>query len=220
MTTVGFTTTDGVASHGDLAVPTEPRAVAIVCHPHPLHGGDRFHPVVTALHEVLPTIGVASLRFDFRADFDGGAGERLNARAALDEVTRRVGRMATFALGYSFGAMVVLGLDHHDLEGIVLVAPPLGRAELPDSSPAGTGALVVVAEHDRFAPPDVVAPITSTWPDTTVEVVESADHFLTGRGAEVASRTAEWVAGRLPPAGLSGRGPRRSRPSRRRRASG
>ena len=40
--------------------------------------------------------------------------------------------------------------------------------------------LVLVAEHDQFCPPSAVEPIVATWPDATIEIIASADHFLAG----------------------------------------
>ena len=81
---VEFETSDGIELVGDLAVPARPIAAAIVCHPHPQYGGNRFNNVVSAVFAALPESGIATLRFDFRQTFDHGVGERLDAVAALD----------------------------------------------------------------------------------------------------------------------------------------
>ena len=31
------------------------------------------------------------------------------------------------------------------------------------------------------------------WPDTTLEVIESTDHFLVGRAASIATRVVAWL---------------------------
>jgi pimeloyl-ACP methyl ester carboxylesterase len=54
--------------------------------------------------------------------------------------------------------------------------------------------LVLVAEHDQFCPPSVVEPIIATWPDTTMEVIASADHFLSGRAQGAAESAAAWLS--------------------------
>jgi len=38
----------------------------VVCHPHPLYGGDMRNNVVDALVRALSETGVAAVRFDFR----------------------------------------------------------------------------------------------------------------------------------------------------------
>jgi len=193
--TIEFETSDNVALTGDLAEPALVRATAIVCHPHPQFGGDRFNPVVDALVCALVEVGVAALRFDFRTEFDGGRGERLDAEAALRELRGRFPDVASLATGYSFGAMVVLSLDDDALFGKVLVAPPLGRSS--DDVTCGTPTLVLTPAHDQFASPDVTEPVVRTWANAELEVVESADHFLVGRAAAAAERGAAWVDRRL-----------------------
>jgi alpha/beta superfamily hydrolase len=193
---VQFETNDGVSIAGDLVVPPDCRAATIVCHPHPQYGGNRFNPVVDALHRALPPLGVASLRFDFRADFADGIGERLDALAALDELARLVPNIPRVACGYSFGAMITLSLDHPDLAAKVLIAPPLGHVAAEPGVAVPT--LVLTPALDQFAPPVVVQPIVERWPEAEFEVIDVADHFIAGQTGSVADRVARWISGRSP----------------------
>src|SRR5579862_9022253 len=59
-----------------------PRAgVAIICHPHPLHGGSMHNKVVTMLARALRELGLATVVFNFRGtgastgSYDDGIGE-------------------------------------------------------------------------------------------------------------------------------------------------
>ncbi len=194
---VDFETADGVPITGDIIVPHRPHAAAIVCHPHPQFGGNRFNPVVDALHRALPTVGVASLRFDFRADFDDGLGERLDAEAAFDEVARSVPDVPRLVCGYSFGAMIALGLHDAEIAGKILIAPPFGHIAVEPGTLVPT--LVLTPAHDQFAPPDVARPIVDSWPGADFEVIEMADHFVADRTGSVASRVTAWVSDRWPP---------------------
>ena len=166
-----------------------------MCHPHPQYGGNRYDNVVSAIFDALPTAGVAALRFDFRRDFGGGIHERLDAIAALDHLHGSHLERPLFAVGYSFGAMVTLSLRDERLHGKALVAPPLGAM---DGAPGTeTPTLVLTPVADQFAPPDVAEPIVAAWPSSQFEVVESTDHFLTGRAGFVAQRIVEWIDERL-----------------------
>lgn len=193
---IHFETNDGVLIVGDLSAPADARAAAIVCHPHPQHGGDRFNPVVGALFTALPDAGVATLRFDFRAEFSDGIGERLDAEAALAELRRQVPDVPIFAAGYSFGAMIALSLDDTALAGKVLVAPPLGHM---DASPGvDVPTLVLSPAHDQFAPPDVAEPIVSAWSQSEFAPIESVDHFMLGRSEFAAGLAVDWIEQQLP----------------------
>lgn len=195
VSTITYTTSDGVGLVGDLAVADRPIAAAIVCHPHPQYGGNRLNNVVEALFRALPAAGITALRFDFRAEYGGGVAEQNDAIASLDQLVGVAPNLPLFAVGYSFGAMVVLALDDARITGKTLVAPPLGAIEL---DPGGlTPTLVLTPAHDQFAPPSVAEPIVSTWPGARFETIDSVDHFIAGRTSLVAERTVGWISNEL-----------------------
>ena len=57
---------------------------------------------------------------------------------------------------------------------------------------------MLVPALDQFSPPVAVAPIVADWADTTVEVIDGADHFLVGHAATAADRATAWLAALLP----------------------
>jgi len=192
-----FTAADGARLVGDLSLPSTPRMAAIICHPHPQYGGDRFNNVVTALFAALPPADIAALRFDFRDEFSGGAGERLDALAAIDDVARAVPGVPIVALGYSFGAMIALGLDDERVTALGLVAPPLAMA--PDVEAPTVPTLVLIPAHDQFSPPAVSAPIVAGWAAGAAapiehRTIEMADHSLVGHTGTVADQVTAWLS--------------------------
>ncbi len=194
--TVEFRSADDIALIGDLAVPTGARAGAVVCHPHPSYGGDRFNHVVTALYEALPSAGIAALRFDFRAEFGDGVGERLDAIGALDELEAVVGDLPLAMVGYSFGAWIVASLTDERIRASVLVAPPL--AMMPAVPTPRRPTLVMTPLHDQFSPPTANEPIVASWIAESAspiehEVIAMADHSLLGRTGVVATRATTWL---------------------------
>ena len=217
-----FETVDGVTLAGDLALPDgfpRPDALvgaAIVCHPHPQYGGNRFDHVVTALLRALPAVGVAALRFDFRRTFDHGVGERLDAAAALDTLADELadgpsrGPLPLVAAGYSFGAMIAASLDDPRIAARVLVAPPLA-AMAPTAEPPGTDVptLVLTPAHDQFSPPEATQPILDRWTAAGTapidhRTIEMADHFLHGATARVAADVTTWLTDLLTPRKMPG----------------
>ena len=192
--TVRFRASDGAELVGDLVVPAHATVAAIICHPHPQFGGDRFNHVVAAIFDRLPTAGIAALRFDFRDDFTGGVGERLDALAALDHLASELPEAALVAIGYSFGAMVALGAADPRLCALALVAPPLAMAPAVASPQMPT--LVLTPAHDQFSAPTANEPIVGHWPDVDHRVVAMADHSLVGHTASVADQVVAWLSGR------------------------
>jgi len=67
-----------------------PRALALVCHPHPLQQGAMTNKVTYILARAFNDLGALSLRFNFRGvgksagHYDDGRGETDDALAALD----------------------------------------------------------------------------------------------------------------------------------------
>lgn len=184
-------TSDGHVLAADVAEASgSVRGAVVICHPHPLYGGDRFNPVVGALYEALPRAGFRSIRFDFRASHDGGVAERLDVVAALDHVA--VDGQPAFVVGYSFGALVALATADERVAGVVAIAPPLGSGTNAPVVPT----LVLTPAHDQFCAPEAAAEIVAGWPNAESAVIESADHFLAGHSAAVATRTVAWLTER------------------------
>ena len=91
-----------------------PRAIAVVCHPHPLFGGTMHNKVVYRVARALRNSGYVVLRFNFRGvgksegRHDLGVGEIADARAALDWLRSRYPGLPYTLAGFSFGSRVIL----------------------------------------------------------------------------------------------------------------
>src|SRR4051794_13537076 len=152
----------------------DPSAGAVLLHPHPDYGGDRFNPVVDALFRSLPPAGVTAVRFDFSSsDVDVAAAEVREALSLLDV-------RPLVIIGYSFGADVATTVGDEQVAGWYLIAPPLrlvpagSMVAATDERPKG----ISVPESDQYSPPQRTEAMTAAWPNTTVRTVNGADHFL------------------------------------------
>jgi hypothetical protein len=202
-------TIDGLHLEADIrTVPSDVavRGAVVVAHPHPLYGGDRFDPVVSALFEGLPTLGYHTLRFDFRGvnasegSHDDGDGERLDVAAGVDFVSFLVDTERDHEIwvaGYSFGAAVGLSVIEPRITGWVAVAPPLSDESHVLCAADPRPKFAVVPGHDQFCPPERLSTIVADWRNTTVSVVATADHFLSGHTGDVARRAGDWLTGRV-----------------------
>lgn len=194
MTSAQLTTSDGHVLAADLELPVgDARGGVVVCHPHPLYGGNRFNPVVEAIFRRLPDAGFAALRFDFRADHGGGETEPLDVVAALDALADAVGGPLAVA-GYSFGAAMALraAADDDRITALALVAPPLARMTAPEPT---VPTLVLAPRHDQITLLDDATAIVDGWEHARLRVVESADHFLAGHVDAVGELVVSWLAG-------------------------
>jgi len=194
-------TLEGVL-HGAGGAQGRPVPGAVVCHPHPLYGGDMDSAVVVAVCDALSTHGIAALRFNFRGtggsqgSHGGGRDERMDARAALDFLTSQPGidpRRLCLA-GYSFGAVVALSTPYPSLAALAAISPPL-TTRRGRSVQVACPALLVFGERDRVAPAAALGRAgIDLPPGSRVAVVPGADHFWSGHEEEVAEEVVSFFS--------------------------
>jgi alpha/beta superfamily hydrolase len=152
------------------------RALAVLLHPHPHFGGNRFHPFIDALFARLPEMAVTAIRFDFSSAEDAVA--RQEVVVSMDEGTAQWPQLPIVLVGYSFGAGIAAGIGDERIAGWYLLAPPaamLTAAPIAhDPRPKG----IVVPALDQFSPPAAIEQVAAGWETTTVTTVPGADHFL------------------------------------------
>jgi alpha/beta superfamily hydrolase len=186
---VSLQTADGVWLEGELSVPDDAWAAAVLTHPHPQYGGNMRSIVPGALFEALPAAGVAALRFNFRGVegsegvHDEGRAERQDVVAAIDALAAITEGLPLALAGWSFGADVALAVGDERVAGWCAVAAPLRIVEARDMVAAydPRPKLLVVPENDQFRQPDSAREATVDWVNTRLEVVAGSDHFFIGR---------------------------------------
>ena len=86
------------------------RGVAVLCHPHPLHGGTMDNKVVQTLARAFVQLGYRAVRFNFRGvgrsqgQWDDGVGEVDDALAVV--AACRDAAAPLVLAGFSFGGYV------------------------------------------------------------------------------------------------------------------
>ncbi|HUJ67678.1 MAG TPA: hypothetical protein VLX59_19190 [Acidimicrobiales bacterium] len=174
----------------DVNPPDRARAAAVLLHPHPGFGGNRFHPFIDGLFRRLPETDVAAIRFDFTsADPAVARGE---ASAALDVAAERWPEVPLAIVGYSFGAAVATGISDERVAGWYLLAPPSDRLATAVIGADPRPKAVVLPEDDQYFAPDASQKDVAGWESTSVTVVPAADHFLGAAGPFV-DAAVEWI---------------------------
>jgi len=184
-----------------LAVPEGARRGVVICHPHPLYGGDMDSPVVARMAETCAGRGLATLRFNFRGvgastgRHDEGRGEQDDLRACLEHLKDSLGRNAQVApAGYSFGAAIAAAVAATaPVAGLALVAPPLRVAEVHLPASVSGPVLVVVGAEDQYCPATALESMRESLPRATVVVIEGADHFFFGSLAPLGEAVGAWA---------------------------
>jgi len=188
---------------------TEPAALAVICHPHPLHGGSAANKVVVSVSREWAALGILSLRFNFRGvgaspgAFDGGRGEGEDAVAAVTAVLRAGGGARRVLLaGYSFGAWVALrsGVADARVEALLGIGIPLTILDFGFLARAKKPVLVIQGERDEFGPASEVAHFAKRFaPAVRVEEVPGLGHFFDGALAPLRAAAGRFLAGLDPP---------------------
>ncbi len=204
----------GPAGPLETLVETPPEAapaVAVVCHPHPLHGGSLENKVVHTLARSFRDLGAASVRFNFRGvggsagTYGEGVGELADALAVVDWVRRERPEAALYLAGFSFGAAVALeAAARAGALGLVTVALPVARVAADFRAP-GCPWLAVLAEQDEL----VNLAEAERWfalqePAAELAVVPGATHFFHGKLTELAERVKGFFAADFPARGSAG----------------
>lgn len=138
-----------------------PRGVAVIAHPHPLHGGTLTNKVVQTLARAFVLAGWTAVRFNFRGvgrsegTYDEGRGE-------LDDLLTVVRAQAPDGplclSGFSFGAFVTSHAAaklqaQRDVQRLVLVGTAASRFSVaPVPSELHLRSLVIHGELDDTVP--------------------------------------------------------------------
>jgi hypothetical protein len=154
-----------------------PRGVALVAHPHPLHGGTLDNKVAQTLARAFVELGYSAWRPNFRGvgasegTHDGGRGEVDDLAAVL----AHTGSEKPVLAGFSFGAAVQTRLAQRvKAERMVLIG--LAVTHL-DALPVPADTILIHGEEDATVPLGEVL----AWArpqDLPVVVVPGADHFF------------------------------------------
>jgi uncharacterized protein len=180
---------DGVSLEARLATPAASTGGVVICHPHPLYGGDMDNPVVVRVQEVCGGLDLTTLRFNFRGVggstgvHGDGVAEQEDARAALDALEKAGGAAPLAIVGYSFGARIAAAIAQHDtrLAAVGLIAPPLTMYDFASAVGSRVPTLVVAGTADPYCPPDGLARLTASVPTLNAVTIEGADHFFFGK---------------------------------------
>lgn len=165
--------------------------IALLGHPHSLKGGSMQNKVVTTLVKLFKTLGIPSLRFNFRGVgaseglYDAGLGESddmldlaLLCQEALPEAK------LLFA-GFSFGSFVAYRAAsqiEHDL--LLTVAPPVNHFDFTSFPEDPAPWVLVQGDDDEVIPAKLVLEFAATREISVIRFAETG-HFFHGKLIEL-----------------------------------
>ena len=164
-----------------------PAGVAVLCHPHPQHGGTMDNKVVQTMARAFVQLGWRAVRFNFRG-VGASAGAWDEGRGEVDDAMAVIAALREPALplalgGFSFGGYVAtqaaarLAASGVAVERVVLVGPAARNfplASVPQDS------IVIHGEADDVVP--LAAVLDWARPQVLpVVVVPGTGHFFHGQ---------------------------------------
>lgn len=165
---------------------------AVVCHPHPLHGGTMQNKVVHTVARALHDVGFGTIRFNFRGvgasagSFDDGKGETDDALAVVEWGQSRWPGASLSLAGFSFGAGVAIRASARTTpERLIAVAPAVGRVDFSGITPTCPWLVVIGNADDVVDPQAVIDWSQALEPKTQLVEIAGAGHFFHGRLIEL-----------------------------------
>lgn len=185
---------------------------ALVCHPHPLRGGNLHNKVVyhamKALNDPQWGLGFPVLRFNFRGTglsqgMHDGRAETADVLTALTWLENEYKRPLV-AVGFSFGAAMTLQaccfeaqtrLHVRALAALGLPTQADGHNyRYPSLKTCNLPKLFLSGDRDQFAPAAQLAQVAASAADPKrLVLLPGADHFFTGHLEAMQSALAGWL---------------------------
>ena len=180
--------------------------IALVLHPHPLHGGTMNNRVTYELYRVFGEMGFSVIRYNSpgvgrsQGKFDDD-GEISAAAAALDWLqTTHPYANDIWIVGYSFGAFVGMQLlmRRPEITGWVSVAPLVTRYDFSFLAPCPCSGLIIAGGMDKMAPATAIRKLVNklnVQENIAVDyyVLNEANHIFSGHIDKITMAVKDYV---------------------------
>lgn len=167
----------------------DPIECALVCHPHPQHGGTMHTKAVYRTARGLRRAGCAVLRFNYRGvnlsegEYDNAVGEVEDARSALSLLLSRYPTLPLTIAGFSFGSRIALklGCELGYPRRLIAVGFPTVYKDRSYLEGCTVPRYFVQSDNDEFGPlPELESLVNSLPQPAKLIVIPAADHYFAG----------------------------------------
>lgn len=189
---------------GVLELPAEaaPIAVAVICHPHPVHGGTLQNKVVHTLSRAFSGQNIGALRFNFRGvgksagSYDNGEGEVEDVLSVAAFASKRFQDLPIWLAGFSFGAaMAIRATASLEVAGLVSIAPAVSRFADTNSVQPDCPWLIVQGDNDELVDlSETIEWVNSMEPGPELSVFPDTTHFFHGKLIELRDTVSAFIS--------------------------
>ncbi|HUR39679.1 MAG TPA: alpha/beta fold hydrolase [Verrucomicrobiae bacterium] len=169
-----------------------PSGVAVICHPHPLHGGTLTNKVTYQLASCALKAGFVAARFNFRGvgksegKHDEGRGESDDALAVAEWLRGQLPGMPLLLAGFSFGAFVSLrAAARAQPDLLVSIAPPFRYFDEKPPRPPCPWLVVHGRDDDVVAFEETRKALAGYEPPVELAPMDGVGHFFHGKLIEL-----------------------------------
>jgi alpha/beta superfamily hydrolase len=175
--------------------------IAVICHPHPLHGGTMTNKVAHMLGKSFNAVGASAVRFNFRGvgrsagEYAHGIGETEDALAVVDWARIRWPSAQIWIAGFSFGgAVAIRAAAERQVQRLITVAPAVDRVEVSADKLPRCPWLVIQGDADEVVP----AASVSSWLDSIplspdLVLLPGVGHYFHGKLNELKHEVVAWL---------------------------
>ena len=172
--------------------------IALVCHPHPQHGGTMHNKVVYRVAKGLRRSGHVVMRFNYRGvnlsegEYAHGEGELHDARIALDVLASRYPELPLTLAGFSFGSRIALrmgcapdgtiaDLNQPGARRVIAVGFPTVYKDRSFLENCTVPRIFIQSTRDQYGPVEELRPLVEALPEPKQLIwIDAEDHFFAG----------------------------------------
>jgi len=175
--------------------------IAVICHPHPLHGGTMTNKVAHMLAKAFNAAGMRAVRFNFRGvgkserEYAHGIGETDDTFAVMDWASKRWPDAAPVLAGFSFGgAVAIRAASERPVSRLITVAPAVDRVDVPTARLPQSAWLVVQGDQDDVVDPQQVQDWIDALPiQPELVLLPGVGHYFHGRLNDLKNVVVDWL---------------------------
>lgn len=185
--------------------------VALILHPHPLHGGSMNNKVTYLTYQAFVQKGFTVMRFNFRGVgrsegvYDEGEGELSDAATFLDWLQAfRPNARSFWVSGFSFGAWVGMQLlmRRPEVRGFISIAPPANMYDFSFLAPCPISGMIIHGSQDDIVPPESVKLLIEKLSKQrgitiTHDIISGAGHFFKEHMLELNQQILQYLDGAI-----------------------